>query len=212
MEEIPDLNIFMMCPSLNREALTELPEGFHVRNLRKDEMDIWMAMPFDDPETAKEYKPFMEDFFDTTYGLSEELFFEKTLVVCDKYGESVATCLLWKAYGLFYTIHWFKVLPSYEGKGIGRALLSIIMKDLKQEDYPVYLHTQPGSYRAIKLYSDFGFDLLSGEKFGSRPNELEESLPFLEKYMPKRDFEKLRTTEAPEHFIETLKSVTTIQF
>ncbi|WP_417900949.1 GNAT family N-acetyltransferase [Bacillus haimaensis] len=212
MEEIPDLNIFMMCPSINREALTDLPEGFHVRNLRKEELDIWMAMPFDDPETAKEYKPFMEDFFHTTYGGQDELFFEKTLVVCDKYGEPVATCLLWKAYGRFSTIHWFKVLPSYEGKGIGRALLSIIMKDLKQEDYPVYLHTQPGSYRAIKLYSDFGFDLLSGDRFGSRKNELEESLAILEKCMPKQEFYKLKITEAPEDFKEALESVTTVQF
>jgi hypothetical protein len=32
-------------------------------------------------------------------------------------------------------------------------------------EYPVYLHIQPSSFRAIKLYSDFGFSLLSGDNF-----------------------------------------------
>lgn len=212
MEEIPDYNIFMMCPSLNKEALSELPEGYHARSMRKDELDLWMRMPFDDPGTAKEYKGFMKEFFHTTYGGQEDLFFEKTLFVCNQDDTPVATCLLWKAYGLFNTIHWFKTLPSYEGRGIGRALLSVIMKDLRQEDYPVYLHTQPGSYRAIKLYSDFGFHLLSDDTFGSRKNELEESMPFLERHMPKKDFKRLIIAKAPEDFKEALKSVNTIEF
>ena len=211
-EEIPDKNIFMMCAALNRGALSELPAGYTVRNCRPDELDIWKAMPFDEAGLTEEYDRFMTDFFNTTYGGKEELFFAKTLFVCDKDDRPIATCLVWKAYDEFNTIHWFKVLKEYEGRGLGRALLSIIMRDLKRSDYPVYLHTQPGSFRAIKLYSDFGFALLQGEKFGSRKNDLDECLPILEEFMPKKYFQNLKITKAPKEFENVLNKYETVQF
>lgn len=211
-EEIPDKNVFMMCEALNPDALSQLSDEYFVRNCRPDELDIWKAFPFDEVGFNKEYDRFMTDFFETTYGGKEELFFAGTLFVCDKKDKPIATCLLWKAYDEFNTIHWFKVLKEYEGRGIGRALFSIIMRDLKKEDYPVYLHTQPASYRAIKLYSDFGFALLAGEKFGSRKNDLDEYLPILKELMPEKDFQKLKIAKAPKEFEDFLSEQTTIQF
>jgi GNAT superfamily N-acetyltransferase len=211
-EEIPDKNIFMICEVLDFNALSELPDGYSVRNYRRDELGIWKAMPFDTPELAKEYDGFMTDFFRTTYGGKEEMFFAKTLFVCDAQDKPVATCLLWKAYDEFNTIHWFKVLKEYEGQGIGRALLSIIMRNLERSDYPVYLHTQPGSFRAIKLYSDFGFSLLSGEKFGSRKNDLDECLSILKEFMPEKYFQNLKITKALKEFEKALNKYETVQF
>lgn len=211
-EEIPDLNVFMMCEALNFDALSEMPAGYSVRNCRPDELDIWKAMPFDEVGFTEEHNKYMTDFFEATYGGKEELFFARTLFVCDPEDKPLATCFIWKAYDEFNTVHWFKVLKEYEGKGIGRALLSIVMRDLKAEDYPVYLHTQPASFRAIKLYSDFGFALLAGEKFGSRKNDLDEYLPILEEFMPKQYFQNLKITTAPREFEETLNKYDTIQF
>lgn len=211
-EEIPDLNVFMMCEALNPDALSELSDEYSVRNCRPDELEIWKAMPFDEVGFTEEYDRFMTDFFNTTYGGKEELFFAKTLFVCDKADRPIATCFIWKAYDEFNTIHWFKVLKEYEGKGIGRALLSILMRDLKAEDYPVYLHTQPASFRAIKLYSDFGFSLLSGDKFGSRKNDLDEYLPILEEFMPKEYFQSLKISNAPIEFENAVNKYDTNQF
>ena len=171
-EEIPDKNIFMMCEALNHNALSELSASYFVRNCRPDELGIWKAMPFDDADLAKKYEDFMSDYFITTYGGKEKFFFAKTLFVCDRQDKPIATCLGWKAYNEFNTIQWFKVLKEYEGQGVGRALFSIIMQKLEMRDYPVYLHTQPSSFRAIKLYSNFGFSLLSGDNFGIRKNDL----------------------------------------
>jgi ribosomal protein S18 acetylase RimI-like enzyme len=211
-EEIPDKNIFMMCAALNREALSEMPAGFSIRSCRPDELGVWKAMPFASAEDAAEYDGFMTGFFETAYGGREEEFYARTLFVCDAQDKPVATCLLWKAYDEFNTIHWFKVLPEYEGRGIGRALLSIIMRDLSAADYPVYLHTQPGSFRAIKLYSDFGFALLAGEKFGVRANDLAECLPVLKEFMPEKYFQKLKIAEAPAEFARVLDKYETIEF
>ncbi|AFY95241.1 GNAT family N-acetyltransferase [Chamaesiphon minutus] len=210
--EIPDKNIFMMCSALNQNALTELPASYSIRNCRTDELNIWKMMPFDDLDLAKEYEQFMSDYFNTTYADKEQLFFAKTLFVCDRQDKPIATCLSWKAYDEFSTIQWFKVLKEYEGQGIGRALLSIVMQEIALHDYPVYLHTQPSSFRAIKLYSDFGFSLLSGDNFGIRNNDLDECLPILEKFMPTEYFQKLRIVIAPKEFEDATNKYDTNQF
>ncbi len=201
-KDIPDLNIFMMCEKLNSYAISDLSDTYHIRKCRKDELDIWKNMPFDDPDEAIEYRKFMTDYFDTVYGNKGNLFYKKCLFVCDNNDKPIATAFIWKAYDEINTVHWLKVLKNYEGKGIGRALLSIIMKELKEEDYPVYLHTQPSSYRAIKLYSDFAFHLLSDSIIGLRENNIEECLPILKKYMPDTDFKNLQITRAPECFLK----------
>ncbi len=210
--EIPDKNIFMMCEALNRHALTELSANYYIRSCRPDELDIWKAMPFDDPGLAKEYEGFMSDYFTTTYGGKEELFFAKTLFVCDLQDRPIGTCLLWKAYSKFNTIQWFKVLKPYEGQGIGRALLSIIMQELELSDYPVYLHTQPASFRAIKLYSDFGFSLLASENIGTRKNDLDECWPILEQFMPREHFQQLKIVDTPREFEDIVSQYDTNQF
>ena len=211
-EEISAKNLFMMCQKLNRNALSELSDEYQIRNCREDELDIWKEMPFDNPKDAKKYRGFMADYFANVYAKKGNLFYEKCLFVCDKNDKPIATAFIWKAYDEFNTVHWLKVLKKHEDKGIGRALLSVIMKELSEVDYPVYLHTQPSSYRAIKLYSDFGFKMLSDPIVGSRKNDLEEYYPILENYMTKDDFIKLQITKAPINFIKRLETVRDNQF
>lgn len=210
--DIPDYNLFMMCEQLNKNALSELPEGYVIRNCRKSELDIWMRFPFDDLAEAEQYRGFMKQFFEDVYAYQEALFFEKCLFVCDLHDRPIATCFAWPAYERITTIHWFKVLKEYEGKGIGRALLSEVMRHLSKEEYPVFLHTQPGSYRAIHLYTDFGFSLLDDPVIGTRTNDLEESLPILKKYMPPKAFQALTVTSAPADFLEAVSSSDIVQF
>lgn len=207
VESIPDKNLFMMCSKLNRSALSQLADSYRVRHCRKDELDLWKDMHFDDPAEAKANRQYMTDFFVSVYAPVGDLFYEKCLFVCDSHDKPIATAFIWKAYDEFNTVHWVKVLKEFEGRGIGRALLSIIMQELKPNDYPVYLHTQPSSYRAIKLYADFGFTLLTDPVIGSRKNHLEECLPILQRYMPKEDFENLEFEAAPAGFLEKLKTV-----
>ncbi len=210
--DIPDLNIFMMCKSMNKSAIREMPEGFHIRNCRKSELEIWKAIHFDDFETSKKYHEFMTNYYNEVYAGKGNLFFEKCLFACDKAGKPIGTCFIWKAYNRINTLHWFKVVKQHEGRGIGRALLSRVMTQVKEVEYPIYLHTQPSSFRAIKLYSDFGFTLLSDPVIGYRKNDLEESLPILEKYMPKEGYDNLQINNAPEVFLEVVRTSEINQF
>jgi ribosomal protein S18 acetylase RimI-like enzyme len=211
-EGIPDKNIFMICRQLNRQAMRALPAGYHLRNCREDELDIWKAMPFDDPADAEQYRGYMSDFFAQVYADQAKLFYERCLFVCDRQDRPIGTVFIWKAYDEFNTIHWLKVLKEYEGQGLGRALLSVVMDELAADDYPVYLHTQPGSYRAIKLYADFGFELLTDPIVGNRTNDIDECWPILEKYMPAADFKNLKRSQAPADFLQKLAGTTVNEF
>lgn len=210
--DIPDLSLFMMCKSVNRSAFRDLPKGFYVRKCRESELGIWKAIHFDDDATAKEYDDFMTEFFDDVYARRADLFFSKCMFVCNHEDQPIGTCFIWRAYDKINTVHWFKVVKEYEGLGIGRALLTLVLKDLEDDDYPIYLHTHPSSFRAIKLYSDFGFQLLTDPMIGNRKNDIEEALPLLEKAMPHEDYRKLQMTEAPDDFLDVVRSAVVHEF
>lgn len=211
-KDIPDLNIFMMCEKLNENALKQLPKGFHVRSCRKDELEVWKQFPFDNAQDKVQYLDFMTDYYNSVYKKNEELFYKSCLFVCDSNDRPVATCFAWKSYESFYTIHWLKVLKEYEGMGLGRAILSIVMKQIPKEEYPIYLHTQPGSFRAIKLYSDFGFSILTDEYIGNRKNEIKDSIPYLKYFMGKEKFSPLTYAKSDGTFSEISSQYDTHQF
>ena len=206
-QEIPDLNIFMMCDKLNEKALSKIPNDFHIRNCRPEELKIWKEFPFDTETDKKQYYEYMNNYFNNVYGNNLNEFYNKCLFICeDKTDMPVTTCFVWKAYNKINTIHWFKTLKEYEGKGLGRAILSNIMISLKKEEYPIFLHTQPSSYRAIGLYSDFGFKIVIDESIGFRKNNYKESLPILKQFMKKELFNNLLFVKAPSIFDESAKT------
>lgn len=91
--EIPDLNLFMACPALRREALAPMPQGFYLRSLRGDEWALWKTMPFDEPPLAQAYDEYMTAYFDRTYKAQEALFYERCQVICDASDQPVGTAL-----------------------------------------------------------------------------------------------------------------------
>ena len=90
--------------------------------------------------------------------------------------------------------------------------MSYIMISLKEDDYPIFLHTQPSSFRAIGLYSDFGFKIVTNNTIGFRENNYKECLPILKQFMKKESFDKLQFEEAPSVFDESAKISKTSQF
>ncbi len=209
---IPDYNLFMMCERLNQAAMTDMPQQYKIRLCRKNELWLWKSIHFDDANEAKKYSAYMTKYFQDVYQPNEALFWEHCLFACDQNDHPIATCFSWKAYGEITTIHWFKVKKEYEGRGIGRALLSKVMGALEPSDYPVYLHTQPGSYQAIKLYTDFGFSFLTEKQIGPRSNDIALCLPILKRVMPPQDYARLQFAHAPESFLKAVNSSDISQF
>ncbi|MBQ8577692.1 MAG: GNAT family N-acetyltransferase [Clostridia bacterium] len=203
----------MLCTSPVKSAFTALPAGYHIRTCRPQELPIWKAIHFDDVETARAQEVYMTRYFDTVYAPAGDAFYERCLFLCTDDGDTpIGTCFAWQAYGHITTIHWYKIRRAYEGQGLGRALLSEVLRRLEPSDYPVYLHTQPGSYRAIKLYTDFGFAFLSDPVVGYRENHLPAALGYLKRKMPSKDYDALRFASAPEDFLSAAKTTEYSQF
>ena len=193
-ETVGNYNLFMQCDTLDKIAFRELPDGYAFRLCRRDELEVWKRVVAEEP-----FVDYVTQYYEKVYAKREDEFFRRCLFACDADDTPVASAFVWRSYGLINTVGWFRVLPEHEGKGLGRAILSEV---LKNAEFPVYLHTQPTSARAIKLYSDFGFKLVTDPVVGLRKNDLTESLPYLQKVLPERDYEGLRFTEANKTLLE----------
>lgn len=201
MAELPDRNLFMMCRRVRPEAGAPLPHGYRFALCGPEDLPAWYAFPFDTPEDARRFLPYMQAYFARVYAPRAALFHQRCLLVRSQAGEAVGTCFLWPAYGRVTTLHWLKVRREHEGRGIGRALIARAMQQAAPNDYPVYLHTQPESFRAISLYADFGFALLTDPMIGPRRNHLDECLPWLRQQMGAR-FDRLTFATAGAELIE----------
>ena len=77
-------------------------------------------------------------------------------------GKYIGTCIAWfepKGKNNVSVVHWLAVDDAYAGNGYARMLITQVLTIFEKfgETDRIYLHTQPCSYRAIKLYNDFGF-------------------------------------------------------
>ena len=202
--QIPEKHIFMYCEKMNEMAFTQLSREYKLRNLLKTELEEWKSLPFDGNYT-EEYKGFMDNYFDNVYKIREKEFYNKCIVVCDKNNEIIGTCFLWKFHEKINTVHWLKIKKEYEGKGIGRALFTNVVENIDNNDLPIFLHTQPESYRAIKLYSDFGFKIAMNNKIGNRINNINDSIEYLKKNIPKKYFDKIGYINIPEKYLKIIE-------
>jgi len=201
------MDLFMMCENLNKNAFSELPDGYYFRNLRTDEFEAWKDLQcVDNMDQRDAYHAVYDEYYKNAYEPKGDLFFNNCVMVCDKDDKFVGSLTFWKSYDKFNTLGWFGVAQAFEGRGIGRALISHVMGKLSNSEYPVFLHTHPSSYRAIKLYSDFGFRLITDKKVGKRNNDLDECMPMLKQDMPAKDFANLQTARAPQFFLDAADS------
>ena len=187
-------NLFMQCDEPNRIAFRPMPSGFSTRLSRKDELDIWKEM-----WAQGKYMDFVNFYFGEVYAPHGDEFFNHCTFAVDINNEPVATSGIWRSYGKVNTVLGFFVLSEYEGLGIGRGLFSTV---LKNAEYPIFVHTHPIATKAVKLYSDFGFKLITDPVVGYRENNLYESLPYLKDNLPQKDYANLQTTKANPAILE----------
>lgn len=87
-------------------------------------------------------------------------------------------------------IHWVSVDASYQGLGLGKAVVSRAMEIMRdvEGDVDMYLTTQTWSYKAIDIYKKCGFEP-TDEKIlytGKAKNDYKKALKILEELEKKR--------------------------
>ncbi|MDZ5253891.1 GNAT family N-acetyltransferase [Clostridium sp. LIBA-8841] len=158
---------------LKREKGTKLksaslPEGFKFVKFKKGDEKAWAeietsVLEFENVNVAKEY-------FENKYIPYSSEIERRILFIENENGEKIATFTAWWRYTgerRHPFMEWVAVKPDYQGKGLGKALISEGVKLMVaiEGDCDMYIPTQTWSHKAIKLYRWAGFAFETEEKF-----------------------------------------------
>ena len=177
---IPYYNIIMRCDRF--DPLPESAQGITVRNYQEGDEKHWAEIEcsigdFSSVDEAERY--FITHYTDEIYN--------RCFFAMDKAKNVIGTCIAWhdlKDNETVSSLHWLAVAPKYQGSGAGKALLNAVMNYYCQNHLmPVYLHTQPWSYKAIKLYLSAGFKIMKTDTFADYTNEYNEAISVLKNYL-----------------------------
>lgn len=153
------ISVTMIRPHLRELPDFVLPPGFRMRRFAEGDEAVWAEVAAASGlfTTRREAEArFAKEFGNATEQLKDRCFF-----VVDERGEAVGTAMAWynasfcgECYG---RIHWVGVRAEFQGRKLAKPLLSSALKRLAAEYEKAYLTSQTGSYKAIRMYLDFGF-------------------------------------------------------
>ena len=191
-KSIPYMNILMRCDEY-RQTPISLPDGFRFRGYKEGDEHVWAGLEieiedFDTYDNAVAY-------FKRKYLSNPEELKKRLICVEDKDGTPAGMVIAWfdrSGESTISTVHWLVTSPKFQGLGIGRSLVQKLLQTFHELDaYPVYLHTQPWSYAAIKIYSSLGFKMLRSETILNYENQYETAIRELAKYLSQEVMDKL---------------------
>lgn len=101
-----------------------------------------------------------ENYFVATY-MQEQALLSNILFLLDEDKSVVGSCIAWqdkRKDSYVSSLHWLIVDKKYHGMGLGKALCCATMNIFEEhKNFPVYIHTQPWSWKTIFLYLSLGF-------------------------------------------------------
>ena len=189
---IPFYNTIMKCSEYSPGHI-ELPDGFLIVSYQHGYEKEWAKLEyaigdFDSLEAAERY-------FVETYLQNSELF-PNILFLLNRECKIAGSCIAWQDMqhgNCVSSLHWLVVDERYQGIGLGRALGTAVMNIYaKRQGLPVYIHTQPWSWKAILLYISLGFKLQKTDTFSHYENEYEKAMNELRKIVTAEQFELLK--------------------
>ena len=149
---IPFYNTILKCSDYSHQEIS-LPDGFSIVSYQPGLEKEWARLEFaiGDFGSLEE----AELYFAETY-LQNPYMFSRILFAVDKDNNVAGSCIAWqdpKGESKASSLHWLVVDEKYQGIGLGRALSTAVMNIYAEhEALPVYIHTQPWSWKAILLY------------------------------------------------------------
>lgn len=185
---IPFYNTIMKCSSL-RKYNVELPDGFSIVPYQCGYEREWAKLEYavGDFSSVQE----AEDYFTEAYLQRQELF-SRILFMLNRKSEIVGSCIAWqdiRGESSISSLHWLVVKEPYQGIGLGRALSAAVMNIFAEYDaFPVYIHTQPWSWKAILLYLSLGFKLQRTDTFSHYVNEYGKAMAELRKIVSEEQY------------------------
>ena len=156
MSEIP----LYMKHDLKNIPHFSLPAGYHFRLFTHEEdANLWTKIVTKTDEFSNEenaIKRFNEEFLPHMTEVEQRVVFIET---SDE--KPVGTATAW--FGTWDNheigrLHWIEIIPEYQGKKLGRPLITKAMAMLSDYHSSAYLKTQESSQAAIHLYQQLGWE------------------------------------------------------
>ena len=189
--EIPFFNTILKSSSYQPTEI-ELPEGFSIVSYHPGYEMSWAELEcsvgdFASVDEARRY-------FVSTY-LKEQDAVGNILFLQNGRGDIVGSCIAWqdeRKEDVVSSLHWLVVKEEYQGQGLGRALCCAVMNIFsKRNAFPVYIHTQPWSWKAILLYISLGFRLQKTDTFSHYVNQYGEAMETLKELLSEEQYKSL---------------------
>lgn len=107
----------------------------------------------------------------------------------------VGSCIAWvdvRQGSCVNSLHWLVVDEQYQRNGLGRILCYETMNRFYlRNQKPIYIHTQPWSWKAILLYVSLGFRLQRTDTFFTYTNQYNDAMKTLENFLSAKQYHLL---------------------
>ena len=165
---VPHIGVLMIKTDLDIYPRFTLPDGYIISGYKPGFENDWAKLMFEAglTESLNEAEKIFRDEFLSI----PELLPEQCLFVLDASGGIAAAASVWpggKHFGReLLRIHWVACAEEHQGKGLVKVLLTSLLDIVSGLGYRdiLYLTSQTWSYKALGLYSRFGFVPYKGEK------------------------------------------------
>jgi len=156
MENIP---VIMIMEDLSSVPAYELPDGYNFRTFIDGDETNWAEVKTAAGEFNEIEKGLAQ--LEEEFGKYPEELRKRCIFLENANKECIGTAMGWFDDSFFRTgygrVHWVGIKPDFQGKGLAKPLVSKVMEIIKENHTKAYLTTQTESYKAIKIYLDFGF-------------------------------------------------------
>ena len=190
---IPFYNAILKCTHWEPVAV-RLRDGYRIRPYRPGDEAAWAGLEYGIGDFASCEDAL--DYFSRTYLRGDPRDLERVFFAEEEAGgRVVGSVAAWRdrrGDGTAASLHWLNVDPPHQGRGLGKALLQTAMNWYRNAgELPVYLHTQPWSYKAILLYAGQGFRMQRTDTFSHYENQYEAVMRTLQGLVSREAYEKL---------------------
>ncbi len=189
---IPYYNLILKCTKICTTPVS-LPEGYSFKMYEVGDEKYWAKLEYEigDFSSVEE----AEIYFRTNYCNQIDELKRRCVFVVDSYGDVVGSCIAWhdlKDNDTVASLHWLVVSQEHQGRHIGLALCQKVMEIFSEYgETPIYIHTQPWSYKAILLYIKLGFKIQKTDTFSRYENQYKKAIKTLENLLPERQFNQI---------------------
>ena len=189
---IPFYNLILRCDEITPAAAV-LPQGFFLRAYQSGDERHWAELEYAIGDFASREEA--ERYFAEKYLPYEAELRRRSWFVFAEDGTPAGSCIAWqdpRGGETAASLHWMVVASRFRRRGIGRALCQTVLNFYaEQGETPVYIHTQPWSWKAVLLYGSLGFRIRKTDTFARYENQFPQAMETLARVLPEETFRRI---------------------